>query len=320
MHFLENKHGAEVANKAAWILSSLIGHIPGQFTESQVSHVLTAIQVSDCSEIGNLDAIVNLLKADTFRSIVWCPKQQTVKQFILSPVDDSTNTVYKSVFGIWILSGDAEIVKELKDLHIVKKLRGMLMNCRAEKVVRLTLLVLRNFLNFKPLCEDMVETNVLEAVQSLEYEKWRDAELYDDIREMSNLISNEVQSLSNLEKYIAELSSGNLKAGYVHTSTFWGQNVMKMDKDDFKAIKVLSAVLVSPTSSVETLALACSDVGHFVALHPMGKKKVADFSIKDRIMVLMAAGGDEKREVRREALLCCQKIMLNKWQEVDKAK
>ena len=33
-------------------------------------------------------------------------------------------------------------------------------------------------------------------------------------------------------------------------------------------------------------------------------------------MELMGSTDPEKREVRREALLCCQKIMLNKWQDV----
>jgi len=33
-------------------------------------------------------------------------------------------------------------------------------------------------------------------------------------------------------------------------------------------------------------------------------------------MELMGSTDQDKKEVRREALLCCQKIMLNKWQDV----
>lgn len=36
-------------------------------------------------------------------------------------------------------------------------------------------------------------------------------------------------------------------------------------------------------------------------------------------MELMGSTDGDKREVRREALLCCQKIMLNKWQDVASA-
>jgi len=41
--------------------------------------------------------------------------------------------------------------------------------------------------------------------------------------------------------------------------------------------------------------------------------------VKERVMMLMSSNDPDKREVRREALLCCQKIMLNKWQEVASA-
>jgi hypothetical protein len=35
-------------------------------------------------------------------------------------------------------------------------------------------------------------------------------------------------------------------------------------------------------------------------------------------MELMGSTDTYYREVRREALLCCQKIMLNKWQDMEK--
>jgi len=321
LHYLENpKHAAEISDKAAWILSALVGHLPGFFTDVQVNHVLTTIQVSTCSELGIMEAVVNLLKADQFRSCIWSPSKAGVKDLILQPSDQSTPVLYKSVFAIWILSGDQAICEELKENGIVKKLRDIIANHRVEKIVRLTLMVIRNFLHCKSLCEDIVESNVLDTIQGLEFEKWRDAELY-DIKDMSMLISNVVQEMSNFERYERELNTGKLSWGFVHSSKFWGENVMKFDQHEFRAVKTLAAVLLSPSSSVETLAVACYDVGQFVSLHPLGKRKVAELKIKDRIMVLMAAGGDHKREVRREALLCCQKIMLNKWQEVaDKGK
>jgi V-type H+-transporting ATPase subunit H len=322
LHYLENpKHASEVSDKAAWILSALVGHLPGFFTDNQVNHVLTTVQVSTCSELGIMEAIVNLLKADQFRSCIWSPSKSGVKNLILQPSEQSTPVLYKSVFAIWILSGDQAICEELKEHGIVKKLRDIIANHRVEKIVRLTLMVIRNFLHCKSLCEDIVESNVLDTIQGLEFEKWRDAELYEDIRDMSSLISNMVQEMSNFERYERELNTGKLSWGFVHSSKFWGENVMKFDQHEFRAVKTLAAVLLSPSSSVETLAVACFDVGQFVSLHPLGKRKVAELKIKDRVMVLMAAGGDDKREVRREALLCCQKIMLNKWQEVaDKGK
>lgn len=51
-------------------------------------------------------------------------------------------------------------------------------------------------------------------------------------------------------------------------------------------------------------------------MHPLGKKQIADLGVKDRVMKLMSSSAPTYKEVRREALLCCQKIMLHKWQDV----
>merc|ERR1712232_1496293 len=99
-----------------------------------------------------------------------------------------------------MLSYDGDTASSLRDCLVVEKLKSVLSNCRTEKVIRLGLTVLKNFLSnkaFKAISEDMVEEGMLEVVQNLEYEKWRDAELYDDIREVSQMISNEVKERSN---------------------------------------------------------------------------------------------------------------------------
>merc|ERR1712185_135132 len=166
---------------------------------------------------------------------------------------------------------------------------------------------------FKAINEDMVEEGMLEVVQNLEYEKWRDNDLYDDIREVGQMISNEVKERSNFDRYMKELESGNLAWGFIHSSKFFGENIMKFESNDFKAVKSLASLLAQDDNT--TLAVACHDIGQFVSLHPAGKKQVARLGVKERVMELMGSTDSDKREVRREALLCCQKIMLNKWQD-----
>merc|ERR1719440_2454683 len=167
----------------------------------------------------------------------------------------------------------------------------------------------------KAICENVVEAEVLEAVQQLEYEKWRDTELYDDIKELVQLIAVEVKELSNFDRYMKELESGKLAWGFIHSSKFFGENVMKLESNEFKAAKMLATIL-SQSKDAETLAVACHDIGEFVSLHPLGKKQISRLGVKERVMELMSSQDAEQREVRREALLCCQKIMLNKWQDV----
>jgi V-type H+-transporting ATPase subunit H len=267
-----------------------------------------------CSEQGVIDTITNLLKSDVFRSVVWSRKE--VKD-VITGVNVKTaeaSVVYKYAFSIWLLSFDASLAEDLKALKAVDKLKDIIAVNRVEKVVRISLTALNNLLPSKELREEIVESNILDSVQNLEYEKWRDAELYDEIREMSSSIANAVAEVSNFDRYERELQTGKLSWGYCHTSKFFGENITKFDKNNFKVVKDLCGLLYE-SSDPETLAVACHDVGQFVALHPLGKKKVADLGIKERIMELMSTSGEENRQMTREALLCCQKIMLNKWQE-----
>merc|ERR1712176_1721414 len=107
----------------------------------------------------------------------------------------------------------------------------------------------------------------------LEYEKWRDAELYDDIRDMSAQIQTRVQEMSNFDRYERELREGRLKWGFIHSSKFWAENVLKFEQNDWRALKLLAALLYSDDPT--TLAVACPDLGEFVTLHPLGKRQIA---------------------------------------------
>lgn len=305
----------QVCDTSAWLLSAIIGHSPSYFSEADVGCLVEKV-LATTTLGGALDAIVNLMKSDKFRKFVFSCDGVVDKIFFVNVTTAPAPVLYKSVFAVWLLSFDPSLVEETSEYRVIKKIRDILTARRIEKVVRICITALRNLMTHKASCEDMVELGLLDVVQSLEFEKWRDAELYDDIRDLSSQISNQVAEMSNFDKYEKELSSGRLIWSPVHTTKFWGENVFRFDQNDFRALKTLAALLLSDDTDPTTLAVACHDVGEFVALHPLGKKKVAQLGIKDRIMELMGSAGDDKKDVRREALLCCQKIMLNKWQDV----
>lgn len=321
-----DKSDSYVCDTAAWILTAVMGHAPGYFTEGDVAAVLKKVvnaeQCTGLTESGALEALVNLLKADKFRRFVYSSKGVVDKIFFINVTTATAPVLYKSVFAIWLLTFDDKFMEETTQFRVVQKVLDILTARRVEKVVRMCLTALRNLMTHKVLCEEMVELGLLGVVQGLEFEKWRDAELYDDIRDISMIISNKVSEMSNFDRYEKELERGILTWSSVHTSKFWGENVLKFDQHDSRALKVLATLLMSSDTDPTTLAVACHDVGEFVALHPLGKKKIAQLGIKDSIMDLMGSNGDHMKDVRREALLCCQKIMLNKWQEVgaDKSK
>jgi V-type H+-transporting ATPase subunit H len=311
-----------VADKGAWLLSAAIGNVAGAFSDQDVSAFLGCLLEKNgktgTSPLGTLDAITNILKSSKFRKLVWGTPGVPDVIFSFLHAASSSQELYKSVFSIWMLSFDSEITKELMSQGVIEKIKSVLAGTRVEKVVRLCLTLMKNFLADKSMCEDIVEKGLLEVVQQLEFEKWRDSDLYDDIRDTSSSISSEVAEMSNFDRYEKELRSGKLSWGFIHSSKFWGENVMKFDKNDFDALKRLRGVLEDEDKDPVSLAVACHDIGEFVALHPLGKKKVAELNIKMFVMKHMQDQSD--REVRREALLCCQKIMLNKWQDMDTSK
>merc|ERR1712117_35631 len=178
-----------------------------------------------------------------------------------------------------------------------------------------SLTCIRNMLSHQAIAEEIVESGILDMVQQLEFEKWRDAELYDDIRDLSGQIQTRTQEMSNFDRYVRELQERTLKWGFIHSAKFWAENVLMFEKDNWKALKELATLLTSPDAT--TQAVACHDLGEFVTMHPLGKRKIAGLGVKEQVMKLMSSNAAEHKEVRREALLCCQKIMLNKWQDVE---
>jgi len=308
-----------VADKSAWLLSAMVGNMPSYFNASQVADMVTRMLDTKavCSELGVLEAIANLLKTDVFRSLVWSQMGVADRVFRVQPRTAASPLIYKCVFCMWMLSYDEKIAMELKSYHVIKKIKEILSYSRVEKVMRLCLTVLRNFLPHQELCEEIVEENLLESVQALEFEKWRDQDLYEDIRFMVQQISAQISDMSNFDRYLKELHSGALTWGFIHSSKFWSDNVLKFEENGFSALKMLASLLLNHGTDAQTLAVACHDIGEFVALHPLGKKKVNQLNVKERIMQLMSSTEAQHREVRREALLCCQKIMLNKWQDMD---
>lgn len=315
----KNKSNKLVVDEATWLLSSVIAVIPEKFTEDKVKSFLSTIlgfsaPAGTDAATSTLEAIVNLLKAPKFRSCVW--NTAGVSDFVFDvPLHGKPAALYKSFFACWLLSFDPEYADDLKKYGVVAKIKKSLTSSRIEKVVRMCLTVVKNMLAIKPLCEEVVESNVLDAVRALEYEKWREEEFYSEIAEMVQLIGAKVQEVSNFDKYEAEAASGKLTWGFIHTPKFFGENIMKFEKNDFSIVQKLKTIIITQPDPTST-AIACHDIGEFVALHPIGKKKVTQLQLKEPIMEIMASSQPEMREARREALLCCQKIMLNKWMEV----
>lgn len=295
----------EAADKVAWLHSHIIGHLSDHFNEDEVHAFVDGLKESRCSHLGKVEVITNLLKSTNFRNAVW--SREDVQSIILEDTDQP-NEMYKVVFAFWMLTYDSKCMEALSGKAAKKLKKFLTSETKVEKVVRLSLEVLQRFLKSKALTEDLASESLLEVVQSLGYEKWRDNELYEHIRALGQAIQSAVSEVSNYERYMKEVRSRTLTKGYLHSAKFWAENFSKFTEADVKELTNLLE------SGADNQAIICFDLGELAVLHREGKKWIAASGAKDKVMSFLSNNGGS-REVRREALLCCQKIML-KWQEV----
>jgi V-type H+-transporting ATPase subunit H len=317
--FLSKPVQTAAADSACYLYSTILAQAGSKADPAMVKEFTTAVVTKkyNVSEVGTLDALTNLLKSPDLRGGVWETEgvKTTVTEF-------STQTVvpvlYKCCFSIWMVSYDAELLSDLKNLGAIQQLRKVLATNRTEKVVRVALLALRNLLGNAETAEEVVEAGAGEAVEALEYEKWRDPEVYDSVKAVASSIQSAVAHHSNFSRYEREIKMKKLNWGFIHSDKFWNENYLAFEKDDFAVVKALVDIVSDDRKDPITLSVACHDIGEFARLHPSGKSVLGRWP-RAKAMV-MERMGHEDREVAREALLCTQKLMLNRWQDLQETK
>jgi len=294
------------ADKAAFLLTALV--VRDDYFKSYLSgEIFKVVLAHNLSQTGKIDALCNLLRVQSERQNIWETYAAPLVKNVT--VGSAPPLLYKSCFSIWLMSfapvtnGSGWVLKLLKDV---------LVSCRVEKIVRVALMSLQNFLKSKPLAKDVVEVDSLQALTALEYEKWRDPDVYDLIKAVKEMVEAETSKYTNFDRYMSELQSGDLSWSFIHTEKFWLENVNKFDQNDFAAVKLLCE-LIGKSQNATSLAVACHDVGEFARLFPAGKRVCKRYGAQGLVMEKM---NHFDRQVAREALLCTQKLMLHKWQEV----
>lgn len=262
-----------------------------------------------CSVIGALDVLGNLAKVDSYRMLIL--SHPNAVEFISSNLSSGSPTshIYKACIIVWLLSFNEETVPILVSKDLIRQIASTITDCRSEKVVRVTLNLLKNVMNNDAAVESIIDLGLLQYLTILEYEKWLDPEIYEEIRRGQIMIDQKLKQFSNFDRYCIELEKKKFKWSFLHTEKFWLENVMNFEADEFAAVKKLTHLLKTSDDPV-TLAVACFDIGEFARLYPMGKQVLGKLNVKEVLMTLMTS---PNREISKEALLSIQKLMLNKW-------
>jgi V-type H+-transporting ATPase subunit H len=134
-----------------------------------------------------------------------------------------------------------------------------------------------------------------------------------DLDVLNKLLHQNFREMTRWEVYRAEVECGRLEWGIVHTETFFKENARLMEgpNGDFYFVKKLVKLVASHDEQVA--AIACFDLGEFVRHYPNGKMVAKRLGAKDLVMHMIE---HENAELRRHALQCVSKMLVQNWQYV----
>merc|ERR1712133_108091 len=197
-------------------------------------------------------------------------------------------------------------------------LADILSDAQKEKVSRIILAVFRNLIE-KPTepevrkenCISLVQCKVMKQLELLEQRKFEDEDIQEDITFLTERMTASVQDLSSYDEYVTEVRAGRPEWSPVHRSEkFWRENAAKFNDKNYELLKLLLALLETSKDPL-VLSVACFDLGEYVRHYQRGKHVLEQLGGKTMVMALHS---HEAPNVRYEALLAVQKLMVHNWE------
>jgi len=154
------------------------------------------------------------------------------------------------------------------------------------------------------------EAALRKVVQNLKLRDFTDEELTGALTDLEGGVLARQKEASSWERYQREVLSGSLEWSAAHTDEgFWRESASKLTDNNCQLLRVL-VKLLEASREARTLAVACHDLGEFATHYPAGRFLVQDIGGKEHAMRLMVHADSE---VRKQALLCTQKLLVANW-------
>lgn len=227
---------------------------------------------------------------------------------------------YQLTFCLWTLSFTPPLAEAMARFNVVPVLADIFGESVKEKVTRIILATLRNLIE-KP--EDasvsrenaitMFQCKVLKQLEILQQsgQKFEDPDLVADMEFLTQKLQESVQDLSSFDEYANEVRSGRLEWSPVHASDrFWRENAHRLNEKNYELLKILVRLLESSQDPL-VLSVAAHDLGEYVRHYSRGKVIAENLGGKHLVMQKLA---HEDPDVRYNALLCVQKLMVQHWE------
>merc|ERR1719367_281278 len=225
---------------------------------------------------------------------------------------------YQLSFCLWVMTFNVTIAEKLNKFGVIPILADILADAQKEKVSRIILAVFRNLLEkpderelVKENCISMVQCKVMRQLEFLEQRKFDDEDIQADIEFLKEKMEASLQDLSSYDEYVTEVHSGRLEWSPVHRSErFWRENADRLNEKNYELLKMLIE-LIKTSSDNLVLSVACYDLGEYVRHYGRGKHVLEQLGGKTLVMSLLTHADPN---VRYEALLAVQKLMVHNWE------
>ncbi|CAH0564003.1 unnamed protein product [Brassicogethes aeneus] len=224
---------------------------------------------------------------------------------------------YQLIFCLWVLTFNPLLAEKMNKFNVIPILADILSDSVKEKVTRIILAVFRNLIEkpddlqvAKEHCIAMVQCKVLKQLAILEQRKFDDEDLIGDVEFLTERLQSSVQDLSSFDEYATEVKSGRLEWSPVHKSKFWRENAQRLNEKNYELLRILIHLLETSKDPL-VLSVASFDIGEYVRHYPRGKHVIEQLGGKQLVMQLLA---HEDPNVRYEALLAVQKLMVHNWE------
>jgi V-type H+-transporting ATPase subunit H len=263
----------------------------------------------NCSVPTAMHCLATLLREQYVRALF--VQADGVKLLIplISPAStqQSIQLLYETCLCIWLLSFYDAAVDYLSTTRVMPRLVEVVKGSTKEKVVRVVIMSIRNLLAKGAFAAQMIDLGLPHIVQNLKAQAWTDEDLLDALNQLEIGLKDNLKKLSSFEKYKQQVLLGHLDWSPMHKDpSFWRENINNFEENDFQILRVLMTI-IDTSADTTALAVACYDLSQFLQYHPSGRIVVADLKAKDRVMKLM---NHENAEVRKNALLCVQRLFL----------
>lgn len=225
---------------------------------------------------------------------------------------------YQLIFCIWVLTFNPRLAERMNKFGVIPMLADILSDSVKEKVTRIILAVFRNLIEkpedssvAKEHCIAMVQVKVLKQLNILEQRKFDDEDIVEDVQFLKEKLEASVQDLSSFDEYATEVKSGRLEWSPVHRSAqFWRENASRLNEKNYELLRML-VHLLETSQDPEVLSVASYDIGEYVRHYPRGKHVIEQLGGKQLVMQHLS---HEDPNVRYEALLAVQKLMVHNWE------